>query len=71
MPNLALRNFRSWKLAKKWDFRNFLDQFWDFILKGAPKINNQMKSDVETILIIVTRYIKQIFFVNKSNDSKK
>ena len=32
MPNLALRNFRSWKLAKKGDFGNFLDQFWDFIL---------------------------------------
>ena len=50
MPNLALRNFRSWKLAKKGDFRKFLDQFWDFMLKRAPEINNQMKIDVETIL---------------------
>ena len=24
--------------------------FWDFILKRAPKIYNQMKLDVETIL---------------------
>ena len=39
-----------WKLAKKGDFRNFLDQFWDFILKRAPKINNQMKLHVENIL---------------------
>ena len=50
MPNLALRNFKSWKLAKKGDFRICFDQFWDFILKRAPKINNQMKLDVETIL---------------------
>ena len=50
MPNLALRNFRSWKLAKKGDFRNFLDQFWDFMLKSASKINNQMKLAVETII---------------------
>jgi len=27
-----------------------LDQFWDFILKRAPKINNQLKLKVETIL---------------------
>ena len=51
MPKLALRNFRSWKLSKKGDFRNFLDQFWDFILKTAPKINNQMKLDEENILV--------------------
>ena len=50
MLNLALRNFRSWKLAKKGDYRNFLNQFWDFIPKRAPKINDQMKLDVETIL---------------------
>ena len=50
MSNLALRNFRSRKIAKKGDFRNFLDQFWDFILKRAPKIKNQMKIDVDTIL---------------------
>ena len=50
MPNLSLRNFRPRKLAKKGDLRNFLDQFWEFILKRAPKINNQMKLDVEAIL---------------------
>ena len=50
MPNLALRNTRSWKIVKKGDFRKFLDQFLDFILKRAPEINNQMKIDVETIL---------------------
>ena len=50
MPNLALKNFKSWKLANRGDFRIFLDQFWDFILKRAPEINNQMKIDVETIL---------------------
>ena len=38
MPDLALRNFRSWKLAKKGDFTNFLDQFQDFTLKSAHKI---------------------------------
>ena len=50
MPNLALRNFRSLELAKKGDFRNFLDQFWDFLLKRAPKINNKMKLGIESIL---------------------
>ena len=32
------------------DFRNFLDQVWDFMLKRAPENNNEMKIDVETIL---------------------
>ena len=50
MPNLSLMNFRPRKLAKKGDLRNFLDQFWDFILKKTSKINNQMKLEVETIL---------------------
>ena len=34
-------------LSKKVDFRNFLEQFWDFILERAPKLNNQMKLYVE------------------------
>ena len=50
MQNLALRNFRSLKIAKKGTLDIFLDQFWDFILKSDPKINKHMKIDVETIL---------------------
>ena len=40
MPNLALRNFRSWKLAKKGDFRIFFDQFLGFTLKRVPEIDD-------------------------------
>ena len=50
MPKLGIKEHELWKLAKKVDFRNFLDQFWDFILKRAPKIKNQVKIDVETML---------------------
>ena len=59
------------KISKKGDFRNILDQFWYFIQKKAPRINNQMKIDVETILSYRNLVIKLIFFVNKSIDSKK
>ena len=38
MPNLALRNFRSWKLAKKGDFTNIFDKFQDFSQKNGHKI---------------------------------
>ena len=50
MPKLGISEHEIVRISKKGDFRNFLDQFWDFIQKRAPKINNQMKLDVETIL---------------------
>ena len=40
----------SFLVEKKGTLEFFLDQFRDFILKRAPKIKNQMKLDVETIL---------------------
>ena len=34
----TLVKMRLWKLLKKGDFSNFLDQFWSFTLKRVPKI---------------------------------
>ena len=50
MPKFGISEHDMVKVSKKRDFGNYLDQFWDFTLKRAPKINNQMKIDLKNIL---------------------
>ena len=38
MPKLGVSEHEIVKIRKKGDFGNFLDQFWDLILKRVPKI---------------------------------
>ena len=51
MSKLGIKEHEAVKISKiKGDFRNFFDQFLDFILKIDPEINNQMKINVENTL---------------------
>ena len=42
MPKLGIKEHKIVKISKKGNFRNFLDQFWDFILKSDPKIDQKI-----------------------------